>query len=118
MTMLQGLETIVIELRAERRQLVDNLRHVDASLAVPGKLEGASLPPITSLGVRVCSPENRSGAESTLDESSGQVANCNQRPIECPCPEANPSAAARRKMALAHPARWAKIKAELAKEPA
>lgn len=42
---LKGLESIVTELRAERGHLVNNLRHVDAALAVLGKLEGESSPP-------------------------------------------------------------------------
>src|ERR1700694_1471191 len=39
MPILKGLESIVTELRAERAHLVNNLRHVDAALAVLGKLE-------------------------------------------------------------------------------
>src|ERR1700732_2364505 len=40
MPRLEGLGNIVTELRAERAHLVNNLRHVDAALAVLGKLEG------------------------------------------------------------------------------
>src|ERR1700674_1275601 len=40
MQKLKGLEKIVTELRTERAHLVSNLRHVDAALAVLGKLEG------------------------------------------------------------------------------
>jgi hypothetical protein len=40
MPMLKGLESIVVELREEKKYLVNNLRHVDAALRVLGKLEG------------------------------------------------------------------------------
>ena len=40
MPRLKGLGNIVAELRVERAHLVNNLRHVDAALAVLGKLEG------------------------------------------------------------------------------
>ena len=42
MTNLKGLVSIVSELRAERTNLVNQLRHVDAALAVLGKLNGDS----------------------------------------------------------------------------
>ena len=38
---LKGLASIVSELRVERTNLVNQLRHVDAALAVLGKLNGA-----------------------------------------------------------------------------
>ena len=42
MANLRGLASIVSELRAERTNLVDRLRHVDAALSVLGKLSGGS----------------------------------------------------------------------------
>jgi hypothetical protein len=42
MANLRGLSNIVTELRAERTNLVTQLRHVDAALAVLGKLNGGS----------------------------------------------------------------------------
>jgi len=42
MANLTGLTNIVTELRAERTNLVNQLRHVDAALAVLGKLNGGS----------------------------------------------------------------------------
>src|SRR6266567_1359508 len=40
MANLTGLANIVLELRAERTNLVTQLRHVDAALSVLGKLNG------------------------------------------------------------------------------
>jgi len=71
MQKLKGLESIVTELRAERGHLVNNLRHVDAALAVLGKLE------------------------------EGKFATESRRTV---------SATARRRMAAAQKARWAKVK--------
>jgi hypothetical protein len=42
MAKLKGLASIVSELRAERTNLADRLRHVDAALSVLGKLHGGS----------------------------------------------------------------------------
>ena len=40
MTNLKGLDSIVSQLRGQRADLVNQLRHVDAALSVLGKLEG------------------------------------------------------------------------------
>jgi hypothetical protein len=40
MANLKGLASIVLELRVERTNLVNQLRHVDAALLVLGKLNG------------------------------------------------------------------------------
>ena len=77
MPRLKGLGNIVAELRAERAHLVNNLRHVDAALAVLGKLEG------------------------------GKFATVSRRTL---------SATARRKIAAAQKARWAKVKAKQEKK--
>ena len=37
---LIGLDKIVVELRSERTNLINQLRHVDAALSVLGKLDG------------------------------------------------------------------------------
>jgi hypothetical protein len=76
MPRLKGLGNIVAELRAERAHLVNNLRHVDAALAVLGKLEG------------------------------GKFATVSRRSL---------SATARRKIAAAQRARWAKVRAKQGK---
>jgi len=45
MANLKGLVSIVSELRVERTNLVNQLRHVDAALSVLGKLNGGSSNP-------------------------------------------------------------------------
>jgi len=72
MTNLKGLESIVSQLRQQRADLVNQLRHVDAALSVLGKLNG---------GRFYTRPRRRL------------------------------SASARKKIAAAHRARWAKQKA-------
>jgi hypothetical protein len=42
MANLNGLASIVSELRAERTNLLHRLKHVDAALSVLGKLNGGS----------------------------------------------------------------------------
>jgi hypothetical protein len=42
MAILKGLVSIVSELRAERTNLLNQLKHVDAALSVLGKLDGGS----------------------------------------------------------------------------
>jgi hypothetical protein len=39
---IKGLVSIVSELRAERTNLVNQLKHVDAALSILGKLDGGS----------------------------------------------------------------------------
>ena len=43
MSNLKGLVSMVSELRAERTNLVTQLKHIDAALSVLGKLNGGSL---------------------------------------------------------------------------
>jgi hypothetical protein len=42
MAKIKGLESIVSELRGERANLVNQLRHVDAALTVLGKMNGGT----------------------------------------------------------------------------
>jgi len=71
MANLKGLASFVSELRVERTNLADRLRHVDAALSVLGKLTG--------------------GSSYTK-------------------PKRTMSASARRKIAAAQRARWAKLR--------
>ena len=79
MTHLKGLSSFVSALRAERTNLVNQLRHVDAALSVLGKLEGG----------RFYTKPRR-----TLSASTGT--------------KRKMSAAGRKKIAAAQRARWAK----------
>jgi len=75
MANLKGLASFVSELRVERTNLADRLRHVDAALSVLGKLTG--------------------GSSYTK-------------------PKRTMSASARRKIAAAQRARWAKLRTKKA----
>ncbi len=74
MANLKGLGSIVAQLREERTNLVNQLRHVDAALSVLGKLDG---------GRSYTKPRRR-----------------------------RLSAAARKRIAAAQKARWAKVRGE------
>jgi hypothetical protein len=74
MPRLKGLGNIVAELRAERAHLVNNLRHVDAALAVLGKLGGREVRDrVAPYSFGDGSPKNRSRPESALGESQGEA---------------------------------------------
>jgi hypothetical protein len=119
MPILKGLENIVTELRAERAHLVNNLRHVDAALAVLGKLEGGKFATESRRTVSAAARRKMAAAQKARWEkikkvlpsasavASGNAAN-----------KRKPSAAARKKMAIAQRARWAKVRAEQAKKAA
>jgi hypothetical protein len=117
MPILKGLEDIVTELRAERTHLVNNLRHVDAALAVLGKLEGGKFATESRRAVSASARRKMAAAQKarwakvknqTQGARGGQASTVNLK--------RTPSAAARRKMAVAQRARWAKVRAEQAKK--
>jgi len=111
MPRLLGLGNIVTELRAERAHLVNNLRHVDAALAVLGKLEGGKFATASRRSLsaaarrRIATAQKarwakvRSQSQSASGKSGGTRT---KRTL---------SAAARRKIAAAQRARWAKVRA-------
>jgi len=111
MPRLLGLGNIVAELRAERAHLVNNLRHVDAALAVLGKLEGGKFATASRRSLsaaarrRIATAQKarwakvRSQSQSASGKSGGTRT---KRTL---------SAAARRKIAAAQRARWAKVRA-------
>ena len=82
MAILKGLASIVSELRAERTNLVNQLRHVDAALSVLGKLNDGS---------SYTKPRRTQPASARKGHTM--------------------SASARRKIAAFQRARWAKIRA-------
>ena len=120
MPILKGLENIVTELRAERAHLVNNLRHVDAALAVLGKLEGGKFATESRRTVSAAARRKMAAAQKARWEKIKKVL-----PSASAAASGNsaknkrkPSAAARRKMAIAQRARWAKVRAEQAKKAA
>jgi hypothetical protein len=106
MAHLKGLVSFVSELRVERTNLVDQLRHVDAALSVLGKLNGGSsyTKPRRTLSAsarrRISLAQKARWAKRAANEQAGKMK-----------PKRTMSASARRKIAAAQRARWAKVKA-------
>ena len=112
MANLTGLASFVSELRAERTNLVDRLRHVDAALSVLGKLNGRSSHTKPGHTVSASARKRMSLAQKARwakRTASGRAATVK--------PKRTMSASARRKIAAAQRARWAKVKAQQ-KKPA
>ncbi len=105
MANLKGLASIVSELRAERTNLVNQLKHVDAALSVLGRLNGGS---------SYTKPRQRAFSASVRRKMSlAQKARwAKQSSNHQPVPKRTMSASARRKIAAAQRARWAKWKAK------
>jgi nucleoid-associated protein YgaU len=94
---LNGLATIVSELRSERTHLVNQLRHVDAALSVLGKVDG---------GRSFAKPQR------TLSAAAGRKRISIAQKARWAKPKRTMSASARRKIAAAQRSRWAKVKAQ------
>jgi hypothetical protein len=107
MANLEGLVRIVKELRIERTNLVNELKHVDAALSVLGKLNGGSsyTKPRRTLSAsarrRISLAQKARWAKSAANGQAGEAK-----------PKRTISAAGRRKIAAAQRARWAKAKAQ------
>ena len=97
-----GLASIVSELRAERTNLVDRLRHVDAALSVLGKLGG---------GRNSTKPGHTVSASARRRMSLAQKARWAKATGRAPKPKRAISAAGRKRIAAAQRARWAKVRA-------
>jgi hypothetical protein len=107
MAILKGLVSIVSELRAERTNLVNQLKHVDAALSVLGKLDGGS---------SYTKPRRNLSAAARKKMSLAQKARWAKRTsinqVVANQPRRSMSAAARRKIAAFQRSRWAKVKAQ------
>jgi hypothetical protein len=101
MANLKGLASFVSELRVERTNLVDRLRHVDAALSVLGKLNG---------GRSYTKPRRTLSASARKRISLAQKARWAK--AKAPKPKRTISAAGRKRIAAAQRARWAKVKAQ------
>ena len=97
-----GLASIVSELRVERTNLANRLRHVDAALSVLGKLNGGS--PYTK-------PGRTMSAAARRKISLAQKARWAKAKGHAPKPKRTISAAGRKRIAAAQRARWARIRA-------
>jgi hypothetical protein len=105
MAKLKGLVSIVSELRAERTNLVNQLRHVDAALSVLGKLDGGS---------SYTSPRRTLSAAGRRRISLAQKVRWGKQAAKRrgAGPKRKLSVAARGRIARAQRARWAKFRAE------
>jgi hypothetical protein len=109
MANLKGLASIVSELRVERTNLVNQLKHIDAALSVLGKANGGS---------SYTKPRRTLSASARKRMSLGQKARWAKRGTNDQAGKMKPkrtmSASARRKIAAAQRARWAKVRAKKA----
>jgi hypothetical protein len=109
MANLKGLASIVLELRVERTNLVDQLKRVDAALSVLGKSNGGS---------SYTKPGHTRSASARKRMSLAQKARWAKRAANVQAGKMKPkrtmSASARRKIAAAQRARWAKVRAKKA----
>ncbi len=109
MANLKGLESVVSQLREQRTNLVDNLKHVDAALSVLGRLNGGTnhsprRTPSASARKKIAAAQRarwaRVRAQKVVPITKGR-----------PKPRRRTmSASARRKIAAAQRARWARVK--------
>jgi len=102
MTNLKGLVSFVSQLRVARTQLVDELRHVDAALAVLGKMNGGS---------SYTAPRHTMSAAARRKISLAQKARWAKAKGSAPKPRRKMSAAGRARIIAAQKARWAKVRA-------
>jgi nucleoid-associated protein YgaU len=102
MANLSGLVSFVSELRAERTNLVDRLRHVDAALSVLGKLSGGS---------SYTKARHTMSAAARRKISLAQKARWAKAKGRARKPNRTISAAGRKRIAAAARARWAKFRA-------
>lgn len=109
MANLTGLASIVGELRTERANLVNQLRHVDAALSVLGKLNGGSS--YTAPRSRVSAAARRKMSLAQKARWAKRAASSNGAAASVGKVRRVMSAAARRKIAAAQRARWARVKA-------
>jgi hypothetical protein len=118
MAKLNGLSSIVVELRAERTNLVNELKHIDAALSVLGKVNGGS--PLTHAhrAIRIVSASSRrkmalaQRARRAKEQKESHPAVVAAKTTgSAPLVKRKMSLAARRKIAAAQRARWAKMKA-------
>jgi hypothetical protein len=119
MANLKGLESIVSQLRAQRTNLGRELGHVDAALAVLGKLEGGRSyteprrhgrrKMTTGVRKRIAVAQKARWAAWRAEQGKKAVPITGKRRV---------SASARRRMAAAQRARWAKVRATQQKKAA
>ena len=103
---LKGLPSIVSELRVERTNLANQLKHVDAALSFLGKLDGGS----SFTKPRLTLPASARKKMSLAQKARWANRTSSTSQLEAVKPKRTMSAAARRKIAAFQRARWAKLK--------
>lgn len=100
MANLKGLASLVSQLKTERVKLVDQLKHVDATLSVLGKLNGGRFATKPRRAVSLAARRKMSTAQKArwAKRSNRQTRTVSPRPVL--------SAAARKKIAAAQRERW------------
>lgn len=107
MSNVKGLVSVVSQLREERTNLVNSLRHVDAALSVLGRLNGGTN---HSAPRRTISASGRRRIAAAQRARWAKLKAKNAVSIAPKPPRRTMSASARRKIAAAQRARWAKVK--------
>jgi hypothetical protein len=106
MANLKGLESVVSQLRIQRTNLVDNLKHVDGALSALGRLNGGT----NHSPRRTMSASGRKRIAAAQRARWAKVRAQNVVSIAAKRAKRTMSASARRKIAAAQRARWAKLK--------
>jgi hypothetical protein len=107
MANLNGFESIVKELRAERTNLANQLRQVDAALSALGNLNGGHHAEMPRRIVSAAARRKMSAAQKARWANHN-----NAHAAATTRPKRTMSAAARRKIAAFQRARWAKVRAQ------
>jgi hypothetical protein len=107
MSSLRGLLSIVLELKKERANLVNELRHVDAAISVLSKLNGGRT---EVKATRTISASGRRRIAAAQKARWAKLKAKNVVSIAAKPVKRTMSASARRKIAAAQRARWAKVK--------
>ena len=102
MANLNGLASIVRDLKATRTNLANELKHVDAALAVLGKMNGGS---------NHAKPRHRMSAAGRRKISLAQKARWAKAKGHAPKTKRTISAAGRKRIVAAQRARWAEFRA-------
>jgi len=110
MASLKGLQSVVSQLKEQRTNFVNQLRHVHAALAVLRKVDGVH---------SYTKPRRTLSASARKKISAAQRARWakvkgQQKVVPIARPKRTMSPSARRKIAAAQRARWAKVRAKKA----
>ena len=103
MSNLAGLAAVVSELKKERANQVNELKHLDAALVVLGKLGGGS---------RYAKSGRTMSAAGRKRISLAQKARWAKARGQAPQAKRKMSAAGRKRIAAAQRARWARVRAQ------